>query len=234
MSNDAKSVSPADLIGDLPPVTAAVVGSTPTVSVQEAESSSSSQPGPASAETPEPERDAKGVPFDSIRHLPKKHPRTGCWLPRRQSANGAPKPTPSGAADAANRSFVGPDAPEPAAPMPAPAADQFEAAGAAATAALIALGCTAFGEEWTPRRGEAETLQGAFAAYFKAKGVADIPPGLALTIAVLGYAGPRFTQPKTLTRLQQFKLWFANLRARRAANSLAAHMPHVPTAGGQA
>lgn len=217
---DPETVSAADLLGELPPVTPANATPAPAAAVTD-QGAATAPASPLPSFGPPPETDAKGTPFDPAKHVRAKHSRTGCWMPRRQPAAGRAE-----SAAPASGSFVAPDA--PAAPPPAPA-DQFEAAGAAATAALIAVGVTAFGDEWIPRKGEPENLQGAFAAYFRAKGVADVPPGLALAIAVLGYAGPRFTQPETLTRLQKFKLWLASLRARRAAVNLASHMPNVPS-----
>lgn len=228
----AQTVSAADLVGELPPVTPAVVNAAPPpagdVTAQDPAPAPKSPPPSAAAPSPwAHERDSLDRAFDAEKFATNadgspRRDKVGRFIPRGLGRKAA---KPAGE----NESFVAPEAPPPPPPK---AMDQFDAAGAAATAATIAVGVTAFGDEWVPRPGEGENLQAAFAAYFRAKGVADVPPGLALCIALLGYAGPRFTQPKTLTRLQKFKLWLASLRAKHAAHGLAARMPNVPPAGG--
>ena len=53
------------------------------------------------------ECDKRGTPFDAAKHLPKMHPTTGAWMPRRKAAAAAP----------ASGSFIAPDpAPSPVAP----------------------------------------------------------------------------------------------------------------------
>ena len=109
---------------------------------------------------------------------------------------------------------------EPALPDPA---------ARAAADTLFTLGVTLGGEEWLPIQSpetgldERAEMIGAFDAYFKAAGIVDIPPGLALSIAVGGYALPRFTQPKTRTRMQRAKdrvaAWWLKRKARKNARS---------------
>jgi hypothetical protein len=87
------------------------------------------------------------------------------------------------------------------------------ASGAMAANLLITLGVVAGGEEWHPLRDETTgldekvMLEKAFGDYFEATGREDIPPGLALTAAVAGYAIPRFTKPKTKSRLKRVGDW---------------------------
>jgi len=87
------------------------------------------------------------------------------------------------------------------------------AAGASTAAALIALGIGLGGDEWAPVTNadtgldERAALETAFADYFEHKNWEDIPPGVALVIAVGCYAIPRFNRPKTRTRLSNVKNW---------------------------
>lgn len=102
---------------------------------------------------------------------------------------------------------------------------QARAAGVSAANALITLGVALGGDEWQPivnhEQGidERAQLENAFGAYFEAKGLRDIPPGVALTIAVGAYALPRFTRPKTQKRVSTLKeklfVWIAKRRARK-------------------
>lgn len=66
--------------------------------------------------------DAKGVPFDPVRHLAIKHPKTGCWMPRRAPKAGpataaAGGPPPPRAAASVATGAAG-DAPPPTGPAP--------------------------------------------------------------------------------------------------------------------
>lgn len=100
---------------------------------------------------------------------------------------------------------------------PGEAADdgaQAREAGRNAADALIMLGMTLGGPEWEPVRDKRQgidergNLREAWGQYFEAKGVSDIPPGVALAIATLGYAAPRLVQgPTTKSRLQRAGLW---------------------------
>lgn len=74
---------------------------------------------------------------------------------------------------------------------------------------LFAAGRALGGEEWEPRvdaaTGVNERLhvESAFADYFVATGKTDIPPGMALALAIGAYALPRLTAgPKTQSRLK--------------------------------
>jgi hypothetical protein len=98
--------------------------------------------------------------------------------------------------------------------------------GANAASLLVMLGMGIGGEEWAPRKDdkigmdEKAMLDCAFGDYFVANNMGDIPPGWALVAAVGMYSLPRFTMPKTRTRLQKVKGWFAakyvQWKARRA------------------
>lgn len=74
-------------------------------------------------------------------------------------------------------------------------------AGKAATNLLI-NGCVlTLGDEWVAQKDEAEYICASFVDYFEAKGMTDIPPGFALCIALLAYAVPRVTMPKTQEKI---------------------------------
>jgi hypothetical protein len=88
---------------------------------------------------------------------------------------------------------------------------QARASGTMTANLLLQIGIVAGGEEWHPRSDpsigldEKKMLEDAFADYFEATGKTDLPPGLALTVAVGAYALPRFTMPKTRSRLGKAK-----------------------------
>lgn len=81
------------------------------------------------------------------------------------------------------------------------------------------------GEEWEPRVDKASgtderaVMKGAWAEYFRVRGIVDVPPEVMLVMAVGSYAVPRMFMPKTKTRVQAAKEWFyrwvATRRARR-------------------
>lgn len=82
---------------------------------------------------------------------------------------------------------------------------------------LISINVMALGEEFMPTKDERTgiderlALQDAFAAYFKATNKEDIPAGWALVMVLSAYYVPRFTMPKTQTRVKtimgRLKLW---------------------------
>ena len=98
---------------------------------------------------------------------------------------------------------------------------QSRASGTMAANLLLTIGVAAGGEEWQPIKNdehgldEKAMLEGAFADYFEATGKTDIPPNMALTIAIGSYTLPRFTMPKTQSRLSKVKQWFTKKAANR-------------------
>lgn len=99
---------------------------------------------------------------------------------------------------------------------PAQAAQAQNQAEARATgkfaAALLVTTCMGvFGDEFKPEkskeRDEFAFLENAFADYFEATGRKDLPPGMVLTVAIGSYVGPRFTMPKTQSRIGAIKDW---------------------------
>jgi len=102
---------------------------------------------------------------------------------------------------------------------------QARASGTLSANLLIQIGIVAGGEEWHPRVNadigldEKTMLENAFADYFEATGKTDIPPGLALTVAVGAYTLPRFTMPKTRGRIAKardaIKKWWINRKLKK-------------------
>jgi len=72
------------------------------------------------------------------------------------------------------------------------------------------------GPEWQPRAPEEKTMvvQGV-AAYMRAKGMDDIPPGLMLTFVITAYAGPRLAAPPTRSKLQLAWAWLRSKLSKR-------------------
>lgn len=84
----------------------------------------------------------------------------------------------------------------------APQPDQSEMAAKACAALYVQSGMTLFGMEWAPEnKEEFQGLEFAFKSYFDAKGAIDIPPGIALALAMSSYAAKRFQQPTTQSRI---------------------------------
>lgn len=102
---------------------------------------------------------------------------------------------------------------------------QARATGTFAAGALITLGMALGGEEWKPvktaEKDERAFLESAFGDYFVAKGMTDIPPGIALTIAIGAYVGPRLTMPRTQSRMERLRVWAAKKIAERKARKKA-------------
>lgn len=110
---------------------------------------------------------------------------------------------------------------EPKADPEVQAKMQARASGKMAANLLMTLGVVAGGEEWQPLKDpqsgldEKQMLESAFGDYFEATGKTDIPPGMALTVAIGGYMLPRFTMPKTRSRMGKVKDWFVKKLADR-------------------
>lgn len=86
------------------------------------------------------------------------------------------------------------------------------AAGVGAANLFIALGMMVspdFAPVIDQKQGinEKAMLESAFGDYFAAKEMGDLPPGLALTAALLFYVAPRLSAPTTRTRVSRFKNW---------------------------
>jgi hypothetical protein len=117
------------------------------------------------------------------------------------------------------------DKPTPQAQQDAKNRLQARASGTMTANLLLQIGIVAGGEEWHPRSDpsigldEKKMLEDAFADYFEATGKTDLPPGIALSVAVGAYALPRFTMPKTRSRLSKakdaIKKWWINRKLKK-------------------
>lgn len=78
---------------------------------------------------------------------------------------------------------------------------------------IFAVGQAMGGEEWAPVKNDAlgideyTAMCQAWGRYCEATGMNDIPPGIALTITMVAYVGPRFAQPKTKKRATTAFQW---------------------------
>jgi len=105
--------------------------------------------------------------------------------------------------------------------MPGTEAHHYAAAGNAMAQTIFAIGVALGGEEWQPAKNEAlglnesDQMAAAWADYFRAKGVVDIPPGMAVGIACASYALPRLAMPKTRGRLGRLVDWFKRRKGKR-------------------
>lgn len=74
-------------------------------------------------------------------------------------------------------------------------------------ALIVAVGMNVFGTEWTPIKDassgidEQAGMNAAFEDYFRATGIIDVPPGLALCMAMGAYCLPRFAMPHTRAKM---------------------------------
>lgn len=102
-----------------------------------------------------------------------------------------------------------------------PSAAQQAATATGIACAEMTIGtCTmVFGPEWQARVHKDETgrvlldersyMAKAYADYCAAKGIHDIPPGVALSLALVAYAAPRFAEPETRERAGTIREWLA-------------------------
>lgn len=87
--------------------------------------------------------------------------------------------------------------------------------GRAIAESIFVIGQLIGGEDFTPilneERGvdERKTMTSAWEGYCEQKDIKDFPPGIALTMAMLGYIVPRFYMEKTKSRFSQGKEWLA-------------------------
>jgi len=96
----------------------------------------------------------------------------------------------------------------PARPLSSP-----QAAGTAIAEGIFSIGQLVGGEEWRPvlsaEHGidERGSMRDAWVAYCEQKEITDVPPGVAVSLCVIGYIIPRFAMPKTKTRFETAKEW---------------------------
>lgn len=95
-------------------------------------------------------------------------------------------------------------------------------AGKVAADITFTIGVAVGGREWAPMKNdemgvdELSFMQDAYANYFEAMGITDVPPGWVLVIALSSYVAPRLVLPKTQTRFSRAYSWIkAKIRNRR-------------------
>lgn len=169
--------------------------------------------------------DSQGRPFDPALH-------------EVDAATGEPRLSPSGnlrikrgrafsGKGAAKSTFAKPVNSAPAAST-GPTSDVELESKITSTAQVTAetvftIGMLVGGDEWEPRKDEKigmderATMVGAWAAYYRAHGITEIPAWVTLSMVMGSYAVPRFFMPKTKTRIQKAKEWFYGFVGRRKA-----------------
>lgn len=174
--------------------------------------SSSPPPAPSGDNSPKPgDTDKNGTPWNPERHHARRN-RDGEWAKKPGRPKGG---TNSPGAKETPKSVVG-TAEQSAAITAnvAPIGDRFDMAAELYTRAGYSVldGVFSANGEWLPESdGEHIALRGSVASYLRHKGSDDLPPGLALSLAVATYGAKRISKPNTATKL---RLYFAWIRAR--------------------
>lgn len=199
-----------------------------TIDALRKDEAASSAPGPATAPTPgsvgDPkpgDLDAWNRPWNPDSFFPRKA-KNGTWVTRgggkKKTAPGQPTPAP------APRSVVGDASGSGYSSGPG---DRFDNAAEVYSRAAysIADGVMNGNGEWLPDNdGEHVAFRTALAAYLRAKGSEDLPPGAAFALAAASYAGKRVTRPNTATRIRLIAAWckakYAEWRNRRTLAAL--------------
>jgi hypothetical protein len=165
-------------------------------------------------------RDVSGQSFDPTLHKTNsKGEPTTTKLGNLIKKGGGRKPKAEGA-----KSSIGGVAPS-VNPEEAALKAQARATGMVAANVLMTLGIALGGEEWQPRAdpttglNEKTMLENAMSDYFETTGKTDLPPSMVLCVAIGAYALPRFTMPKTQSRLSKVKggisKWFINRKLKK-------------------
>lgn len=170
-------------------------------------------PSPVSSSDPKPgDLDDAGQAFDPEKHNPRRN-RHGKWAGKqgRPPGGGKPAATPSAPKPDVPKSVVGTvDGAPTATPGAAAIGDRFDLAAELYTRAGYSVmdGICAGGGEWLPESdGEHVALRGAVATYLRHKGTDDLPPGLAVGLALATYGAKRISKPNTATRLRMYMAW---------------------------
>jgi hypothetical protein len=163
----------------------------------------------ATAAAPQPQAAADGWDA-SLHESPPRRNRDGEWAKLRGRPKATQKP------ETPRRSFVN-TTPDPVAtdtqnPQPeqtAPADDAAIQSSAEVSAGLfLAAGSFVFGEDFAPDdKREQNVLVANFAAYYKASGCPDLPPGLALAAGLAVYVGKRWSRPAVVEKRKSIFAW---------------------------
>lgn len=149
------------------------------------------------ATAPASNTDDFGTVFDAMKHTGIKL-KNGAWRERKKSTVAAPRKKKDAA-------------PQPSAADLKKAENEAQCRGAGIVAAgtMFMLCRGIMGDEWQPTADEVAMQNEAWGNYFVAKGVSDVPPGMALALGIGAYVAPRLTKPKTQQKLGAAKTWVA-------------------------
>lgn len=167
----------------------------------EPEKPATDEPTEATAEV-----DGGGTPFDADRHLHKRHPRTGRWMPRRRPATGNGHES----TETATGSVVGYDEPaaaEPSAPAPPSEHDVCVVMAELHCRAFYGVAVAFLSDEWLAAKDEHRTNVETLAAYYRASNIRPDSPVIALLAQAVAFGGKRLALPKTQTRLGMLSGW---------------------------
>lgn len=195
------------------------------------------EPEPLAAPNPGAERDGAGVVFDPEKHIRRRHPNSGRWMPKGGRKKRASTPAPvadgAGAWSDAERAAAKPQAPSPA-DSPAPAGSGAQpAAGDVPPSELVTNAddaaevtvsglCAVTGlltgepDEARMKGGDHANLSKTVATYYRSRGW-HLTGGLALAVALLAYLIRTARQPKTEKKLGN---WWTNWKANRAKRAV--------------
>lgn len=91
-----------------------------------------------------------------------------------------------------------------------PPPTEYDVAGHAAAMIFVTTGTILLGADFQPENeGEHEQVANAFACWCEANNINDVPPGIALAIALSGYIGKRLYKPTVSERLGFAVSWTA-------------------------
>ena len=175
----------------------------------------SASPAASTAPAAEPrpgDLDDAGNAYDPAKHNPRRN-RKGLWAGKQGRPPGHGSSAPKSDAPAPPRSVVGTVDGAPGSSTAA-IGDRFDLAAELYTRAGYSVldGVFSADGEWLPESdGEHVALRGAVATYLRHKGTDDLPPGLAVSLALATYGAKRISKPNTSTRV---RLYFAWVRAK--------------------
>jgi hypothetical protein len=148
------------------------------------------------------EKDSNGTPFDATIHTGSKL-KDGTWRKRKNpQANASPSYVANSRKKQAETNTQ-----ETATALDTNA--EAMACGAAIAATFLGACHMIGGEEWEPSKEEVAYQTQAWQQYCVAKQFKDFPPGLALSIAMMAYVGPRLRMPKTAEKVGKAKSWIS-------------------------
>lgn len=144
------------------------------------------------------EQDAAGVPFNPRLHTGHKTTK-GLW--RRKTRAGRAEPAATGTASPAPRRIGSPppdaQAPLGAAPFgvggPGDSDLAFRTTALVTVSSLTGALTMVAGPAWKASKDEHDGMVEAWTAYFKARGISDVPPEILLAMAMSGYVFKRIT-----------------------------------------